>query len=256
MGVTIQYANSALLIVWGIILYHNNRSINYRIKTICSFFGAFAVLIVSQSRTFLLGSILAVASYSLTSVKKIGYAIVIFSSVLVIFTGIVVTDLASGLKSKFTSDLSVKAEQLRSDDIDVVSAGRISMWAGALEEFKTNPFVGVGLGNALRKYPAYNDVIPRPHNLYIQILAELGILGLIIFIVLLAKTFRNLYALKKINAASADYLMWGLILFLFSNIFKADWGLTFLLIILTERLFYIERQERLYATSINYCSDI
>ena len=73
------------------------------------------------------------------------------------------------------------------------SSGRSDLWRIAVDEFKSEPLHGVGLGN----YPAVaarfvdertehteliNNVAPRTtHNSYLEIAAELGILGLIAF---------------------------------------------------------------------------
>jgi O-antigen ligase len=60
----------------------------------------------------------------------------------------------------------------------------------ALEMFLDNPFIGVGAGNYPPLYPAYSKQlgVPAvasefyPHNLYLQVLAETGAVGLLAFL--------------------------------------------------------------------------
>jgi O-antigen ligase len=49
------------------------------------------------------------------------------------------------------------------------------MWEEAINEFKANPIFGVGLGNFA------GGVGYFPHNILLEILAELGIVGLFMF---------------------------------------------------------------------------
>jgi len=52
---------------------------------------------------------------------------------------------------------------------------RITLWEGAINDFKTNPMLGVGVGNSV-------EGIGFPHNILLEVAAELGILGLLILI--------------------------------------------------------------------------
>lgn len=63
------------------------------------------------------------------------------------------------------------------------------IWSVALEEWKKNPIWGIGLFNFSSVY------IIDPHNIYVAILCELGLIGLIIWIFLLF----SLYKIAKSN---------------------------------------------------------
>jgi O-antigen ligase len=60
----------------------------------------------------------------------------------------------------------------------------------ALEMFLDNPFIGVGAGNYPPLYPTYSQRLGvtavasefYPHNLYLQVLAETGVLGMVVFL--------------------------------------------------------------------------
>jgi O-antigen ligase len=64
--------------------------------------------------------------------------------------------------------------------------------------FLDNPVLGVGLGN----FPAYNwyrwGYWFPPHNTYLQALAEIGIIGFIIFLMVIITTFKNLKYSKEL----------------------------------------------------------
>jgi putative inorganic carbon (hco3(-)) transporter len=60
---------------------------------------------------------------------------------------------------------------------------RMAVWQAAWGEFEAYPFLGVGAGNYVSAYPAFampgwKDAMGHAHNLYLNILAEMGALGL------------------------------------------------------------------------------
>lgn len=68
--------------------------------------------------------------------------------------------------------------------------GRVKLWERTLTMISANPFLGVGLGNWATEYPAHDDgnlityssAPSRPHNDWLWITSELGLLGLATFI--------------------------------------------------------------------------
>lgn len=73
---------------------------------------------------------------------------------------------------------------------------RYELWDAGLKMALDNPLFGVGIGRFGDYLPAYWDSIspiraPTPHNTYIGVLAETGILGLLFFLVLLGKSVIN-----------------------------------------------------------------
>ncbi|MFA5011717.1 MAG: O-antigen ligase family protein [Ignavibacteria bacterium] len=89
----------------------------------------------------------------------------------------------SGLKDTFLSMI---------DEDYYTSKSRISFWNASLKMFKENPLTGIGHGNWQGLYPKYDEhsytdatigmnSAVNPHNEYLEILAEYGIFGLVIF---------------------------------------------------------------------------
>ena len=63
---------------------------------------------------------------------------------------------------------------------DVSPSGRLDQWRVAWTTFRAHPIVGVGAGGweaQWLRYEPYNDYNQRPHSLYLEVLAELGLIG-------------------------------------------------------------------------------
>ncbi|MCX6826814.1 MAG: O-antigen ligase family protein [candidate division Zixibacteria bacterium] len=76
------------------------------------------------------------------------------------------------------------------DNLDASSENRVKAWKDGLELFVTHPLTGVGAGAfawaRVERFGAYL----QPHNLYIQVLTELGFIGTFVFIMLMTDIFK------------------------------------------------------------------
>lgn len=128
----------------------------------------------------------------------------------VLLIGMVV---ASYLPANFTDRISTLTELLQPADqatlTDESFRGRTSENLAAWRMFLDNPILGVGLNNYRLHYQDYSREIgldprrvPRdPASLYLQILANQGIVGAIVFVVFMASVFlRLLHAYQKLKA--------------------------------------------------------
>jgi O-antigen ligase len=61
---------------------------------------------------------------------------------------------------------------------------RLELYHDAWRAFAANPFIGVGAG-AYGKYSCWQDARAHPHNVLLQVMAELGIFGFFIFAIML-----------------------------------------------------------------------
>jgi len=107
------------------------------------------------------------------------------------------------------------------------SAGRSDEWALAFRMAQNHPFEGVGLGNFAVVEPSYTttniDLLKVRyalqnlvvHNTYLEILAELGIVGLVLFLGIVTGVFRGarqaLAVLGRLGDRSTSYLVRGLV---------------------------------------------
>jgi putative inorganic carbon (HCO3(-)) transporter len=86
---------------------------------------------------------------------------------------------------------------------------RLNYWKGTLEIIKAHPLVGVGLGNFNLKLSRY------AHNSYLQIWAEMGILGLVSFVWIICVVIRSYFK----NSAELLYKNQATCLFVASSVF-------------------------------------
>ena len=77
---------------------------------------------------------------------------------------------------------------------------RLRAWAVCLKIAADRPFTGVGVRNILLVYGRYGDPLDTrvAHNSYLQIVADCGIPGLALFLLLLFVTYRRLSKSRKI----------------------------------------------------------
>jgi O-antigen ligase len=99
-------------------------------------------------------------------------------------------------------------------------AGRSDIWTVGLREFKANPITGVGVGNFQTSSVHYllapgqikrsEFIVDQPkvaHNTYLQVLAELGIPGLALFLTIIVFSLVCAYRAARIFAAKDDIRM-------------------------------------------------
>jgi O-antigen ligase len=86
-------------------------------------------------------------------------------------------------------------------------AGRLGIWEGGLQMVAQHPLLGVGAGNFAILSPDYSFAAAnlnflRPngavaHNMFLSMLAELGAIGLVLFIMVLAKGIKIAYVISR-----------------------------------------------------------
>lgn len=92
---------------------------------------------------------------------------------------------------------------------DTSTSYRVSIWEGTIKMLKDFWPTGIGLGTKAfnMTYPLYSHSAinaPHSHNLYLQITTELGIVGLIIFILLIVMCYKNMF---EVFARTNDKLL-------------------------------------------------
>jgi tetratricopeptide (TPR) repeat protein len=95
---------------------------------------------------------------------------------------------------------------------------RYYLWLGTLKMIKSNLFFGVGVGNYQHNYPLFRDVreinlyggetyIYNAENDFLQILAETGLIGLFLFLVILISVFREGFGKIKSSQIPISFLI-------------------------------------------------
>jgi putative inorganic carbon (hco3(-)) transporter len=79
--------------------------------------------------------------------------------------------------------------------LDASAETRVTLWEDAMEMFRSNPLLGTGFNTYayMHRIRAYEDT----HNYYLKVLVEMGVAGLIQFLLLLWITFRNGFRLYR-----------------------------------------------------------
>ncbi|HEY2595591.1 MAG TPA: O-antigen ligase family protein [Chloroflexota bacterium] len=126
----------------------------------------------------------------------------------------------------------VRNVEVTSDNWAVVE--RMAHWQAGWYMFLANPWFGVGAGNYAQAYPAYFvsswvEPLGHAHNYYINMLAELGVVGGALLVLLLALAYRLLGgALVRTEAQSSTFwravlagAFGGLVVFCVHNLFDS-----------------------------------
>lgn len=136
-------------------------------------------------------------------VDRFQTSVICISIVLIIFF----SNLPSARTDQFSRQpKAIKAIAQIYKNPDQAGSGRLKVWPNCIEIIKDYPFLGVGLNNFLVFYPLYWDAInavcfkigtdlTHAHNEFIQIGGELGITGLILFLIAVGLSFLQLFRL-------------------------------------------------------------
>jgi putative inorganic carbon (hco3(-)) transporter len=173
----------------------------------------FAALIMSWSRGAWLGfgAALAVMLFAWPRKAWRGAALVIGTILAILFllqAGLmpsVIADRATGF-SEFVQSFDVRGQDITSDNYAVLE--RLAHWQAAESMARYNFWFGVGIGNYEPVYPAFSLInwpypLGHAHNIYLNTLAEMGIIGLAAYIFLWAAIFWQTWAVTR----SADLWM-------------------------------------------------
>ena len=97
--------------------------------------------------------------------------------------------------------LSTAGDEIASGDLN----GRIDIWQAGLVSFVEHPFIGAG-ANA---FPSVNALGRAPHNTFMSILVDLGLIGLTLFVAIVA-----LLVLQASRTGPIECCFWFTLLFI------------------------------------------
>ncbi len=207
-----EFAASLLLpISLGIGAFLGSRKIHGRVAALAALAVTAFALLLTMSR----GSFLAVGVMVLVYIARLGV-----DRRILIALGVLVA-LGFALPTLFYERLS---------DVFVSRGqGRLDIWYVGWEVLKHNALLGVGLANFPAAYsqyagsaPVFRGLARAPHNIYLEVWAEMGIVGMMLFIFALRAQFQSLYrAMDKVSGSARSYLVayeaaaWGLLVHAF-----------------------------------------
>ncbi len=160
-------------------LYQRNL---LRIVFVIIFFG----FLLTRSQGAFLGFLLAILFGFLLKSKKVSVNFIILLVILALFF-------------QFFGPI-LFFDEIKSAARNSIST-RLQIWYVSFQIFKDHPFLGIGLGQfeaVYQKYlphfffPPLEWLSPQPHSLYLAFLLQAGILGLIVFWLILRKVLKNI----------------------------------------------------------------
>ncbi|MFK8068643.1 MAG: O-antigen ligase family protein [Gammaproteobacteria bacterium] len=140
-------------------------------------------LVYSYSRGAYLGFLLAIIAILWHTRRKLVFMLI---PAMFIFGGVMLNFLPESVQERFESTFEDESER------DESAQSRFVFWELAMEQFWESPVIGHGYLTFMERNPAKLDT----HNYYLKLLAEQGIIGFIIFVIILwraAKVGKNLY---------------------------------------------------------------
>ncbi|NCC70285.1 O-antigen ligase domain-containing protein [bacterium] len=133
---------------------------------------------------------------------------------------------------------------------------RLDIWEETGEMLNDNFIFGSGINGyqeVMKKYHMNNyfDIFLYPHNLFLNFWVEIGLIGLIIFIIIFFKFFKNCYKYKKNNNYYYIFLTLSFISIIIHGLvdvpyFKNDLSMLFWIIIMLSCLLDLKKDNLLY----------
>ena len=186
------------LIALCYITYRGNASILIRILAVCSILGAIPLILLGASRGGILGLAVVLFFILINTYKrtKAGFVVMI---VLMILAGGFLTR-----RMDNTLDLIERRYQSESESDLVGVRARIEGVQSAFRVLRNRPELipfGIGLGNTFQTIGQYRDDGYRSgfviHNTYVSLLYELGLIGLVLYLLIYYQAFRQLFRHKN-----------------------------------------------------------
>lgn len=166
-------------------------------------------ILLSGSRGVIICLLIAIIFY-LFLISKIKPRIKIYASVVILlcFFGIYRYLIPQRLANFYSYSISADALKDSSSSVHM----RIVMWEQAIYDFVENPIKGIGTGNSCNKSGF-------PHNIVLEVAAEFGVLGLLVFIPLIYITVRKAVVFLRNKQLSNSHMLMRLLLVLFIYFF-------------------------------------
>lgn len=119
--------------------------------------------------------------------KKIILIIISLISILIVLT---VSD---------SNRLGTTIEGLKENNLTEVTGNRSYIWSAAYQIFKQAPYIGVGNGNFGQEVQSIVGEAKTTHSLYISLLVENGLIGFVLFSILLIFIWSKSNDIKNLN---------------------------------------------------------
>ena len=204
-------------------------------KPLVKAFGIIATILLAFAMTITLtrmGWLVGIGGLCGFAVMKERKLLVVVLALVLVF-GVTTGSVAKrfGQISQITDIKSVVEGTSRNVPVQNSVESRVSLWRFALREFEGSPFTGIGFGNFQTRLAQYLKANPQEgihfygvedtHNSYIRFLVELGLPGVILFLLILVLWFGPPGMRILFRSGTASYLeagiFWGISAFILHN---------------------------------------
>ena len=119
----------------------------------------------------------------------------------------------------FPATLKDRIERTLADDSSLIQ-DRERLAVAGMREFTSSPFIGTGLDNFRYVSRRYNEAATpqAPHNLWIQLLAQVGLIGTIAFAIIIVRWFATLLRAWRAGGERGRHELLGAFLASFASI--------------------------------------
>ncbi len=188
--------------------FHSSMKIIERIVIAALLIACSVLGFYTGSRTAFFGFLISIVLYLFyySSVKRMKIYPIILVCLIIVISFVLLPYVDKPIKIRYAKafeDFINIARNLTSNDFSKQNIDiRLPIWKDAINKFKNNPALGAGFGIA------YHDKISggswvHPHNIILEILAELGIVGFGIFLMLFGLIFAKVFLIfKEISRAN------------------------------------------------------
>jgi len=193
-------ANSAArYFVVGLVFIVYLRTVTKRtLLNLLLLLGLGLVIFAALSTVSRTGLLLLFASMGLLFVQRLGGRYQLQALIVLFMAGLVIWLFADNILAIIGTISSSVREG--SDTVGV----RYGLWRAGWRMWLDHPIRGVGIGQYSAHLPVYgNDLLaPRywilgAHNMYVQVLAETGVVGIILFVTMLFSSLREMWRLRN-----------------------------------------------------------
>ena len=221
-GLAFEKAYAAFLCNLGLgVLFAKLFVKGFTIFRVFQIVSVFAALMMTGKRSLFLIPVMGLIVFALFFSKKHKVSIALGVSLALI--GLL------SLAYSFVPQVSLVFDRLFADNGDPLS-GRNHIWSYAIQMFESSPVIGKGFlsfnayinAQGFRYYGMYWNY--QAHNVYLQLLAELGIIGLLIFVALICVllvgliriflTWKNVKGFEPVILLTAVY--WSILIAIYS----------------------------------------
>lgn len=218
-----HYSTNGTLVAFGtlcamtIYFYTNNKKEKKRM-TLLILIGIVSVLLTQKRAHILFLAFTFIIIYIIANLKK-GSIITMVKLLLLCFAAWIAIEIIVN----YVPVLGKVFERFQTVGEDAQTLTRFTMWEYAINLFSDNKFLGIGWGGYRYQFSTLDmfEGAANAHNIYLQLLAETGIVGFIVFIIFAGiNLYYGITMLIKINKNRLCFSRETQYLLLFSVIFQ------------------------------------